>query len=195
MWRRTCAKTDLGLGSWSWRYDAPDIAPAQFGLPDQSGVSETQTTPPALWETWSILRAIAWVNGYEFTPPTSLQDLVDLHNGSGCSERRLEARALIDRLSKLESLKWVMVKHETGKKNVYYPVVPEDTAFSTERASDYRRLAADSMRGDGKPAQTTVLGPIEQVTYAVDCTPPIVGGKGTDFLPGLDEINPPTLSN
>ena len=91
-----------------------------------------------LWETWSLLRALAWVNKYEFTPPMTIRELLDLHNKR--KKNPIDVRGLQKRLRALKDLGWLDVRF-TGRANVFVPLVPpvsqeaEDAAARREPAS------------------------------------------------------------
>lgn len=114
--------------------------------------------PPDLWETWSILRGLAWVNQYAFTPPCSLTELLPFHHD-------LKLRALEYRLQRLEATGWLTVRREAGKRNVYTPSVPAD------RPIDYSMKSA--VHG-GEPASLRGICPEDSARREMD-------GQTVDF--------------
>jgi hypothetical protein len=97
--------------------------------------------PPDLLETWQILRGLAWVNKYAFTPPASIDDLLQFHHN-------LRRRALIYRLDRLEKTGWLTVRRISGKANVYETTVPEDKPIDYSVQAAVPSGEPTSLRGD-----------------------------------------------
>ena len=94
--------------------------------------------PQELWETWSLLRALAWVNKYEFTPPMTIRELLDLHNQR--KKNPIDVRGLQKRLKHLKDLGWLEIRF-TGRANVFVPLVPP-TLQKAEHAAARREPAS-----------------------------------------------------
>jgi hypothetical protein len=131
--------------------------------------------PPDLWETWKLIRAIAWVNRYEFTPPASLAELLALHHD-------LKARALEYRLQRLEATGWLKVQRTSGRASVYIPTVPDDKPidYSTETAVHGGEPASVIRQKDGEDSarHAPIVNSAGQLaTPAIDC-----GGDSSSSL-------------
>jgi len=88
--------------------------------------------PQELWETWSLLRALAWVNKYEFTPPMTIRELLDLHNQR--KKTPIKKRALQTRLERLKDMGWLEIRL-TGRGNIFVPIVPPTTPAMVQAAA------------------------------------------------------------
>lgn len=110
------------------------LPPSHYVCPS-SAIFRPDPLPPHLAETWHILRGIAWVNKYKFTPPVSMPELLTVHYTA--THKPLSKQALIERIAELENRGWLVVERRPGRENVYSTVVPtvQQTAHGAEGAS------------------------------------------------------------
>lgn len=122
--------------------------------------------PPDLLETWQLLRALAWVNRYEYTPPVSLGELLALHHN-------IKARSLEYRLMRLEMTGWLKIQHTNGRANVYTPIVPDDKPidYSTETAVHGGEPASVIRQDDGEDSarHAPMVKSVVTATPAIGC--------------------------
>lgn len=149
--------------------------------------------PPDLRETWDILRGLAWVNNYAFTPPASVTELLQFHHN-------LKARALLYRLERLEQTGWLRVERQIGKRNIYVPIVPADEPKDYTMESTVRSGEPASLRTNGSEdlaryeIDRSEAISAEQSTHAMDCTSSIVVAVPVK-LPDSSNVQDTTTTN
>lgn len=149
--------------------------------------------PPDLLETWQILRAVAWVNRYEFTPPASLAELLALHHD-------LKVRALEYRLLRLEKTGWLKAQRASGRATVYTPIVPDDRPidYSTETAVHGGEPASVIRQEDGEDSARhapMVNSVVLDDTPATDCSGLNSSSRILDSEPVFDDESTTTSTN
>lgn len=134
--------------------------------------------PSELWETWELIRAFSWLNGYQFTPPLSEREL--------CEYLHVKVRALQDRFKLLRAWGWLGIQANPGRENSYVPLVPADRPESCGESASVSRHCDEESSGQAAGQGTAELAPAEvedvpAATPAVDC-----GGSNNSRRRDLD---------
>ncbi len=155
--------------------------PPEYVVVPTKAIFRENPLAPELWDTWKVLRAIAWVNNYEFTPPVSVAELVAIHRDE------IGPRALFKRLARLERQGWIRVERRAGMRTVYIPTVPPDVPPDSTRLAATCAEGASMIPGVGEDSSRSMSE--AESAYA---TPELqfTGQSGNTVVVALDRSDP-----